>query len=364
MGRAQRRTKGAGSVYQDKNGQWWAKLAIGNGRTRRARCTDRKDAEATLKRLIKERDAGVDLRASQIPLRDWLQRWLSAKALSVAPQTMRFYTRHANYITGSIGHIKLEALEPSDVRRMISILSQTRLAPRSVAHARTVLVSALNMAVKDGAISRNVAEMVDPPRVATFASRALSGDEIDRLLQATEGERLRALFHIAVLLGLRKGELFALRWADVDLEERTLHVAESKTKAGRRTLPLTAGLVAELRQHWQYQQEERRLRSVRWKEHGLVFPSMVGTPISERGFHGIFKRILRRAGLDHSIRFHDLRHTAITDWIAEGADPKTAQALAGHSDPQMTMRVYAKSRSEKPRGAVEDVEERRKRRKA
>lgn len=260
-----------------------------------------------------------------------------------------------------IGHIKLEALEPIHVRTMLSALARSGLSPRSVYHVRSVLRNALNMAVKDDIVLRNVVERTDAPRVDAYEAHVLSEDEIIDLINVCNTERLGLLFHIAVTLGLRSSELLALRWADLDWKNRTLQIAKSKTAAGKRTLPLTDDLIVRFKAHWDNQQEERTLLGERWKEHSLIFASEVGTPMGSRNIQRIFKRILRAAGLDKSIRLHDLRHTAITDWIASGgADPKTAQALAGHSDAHMTMRVYAKVRNERLRETIEAVEQQRK----
>lgn len=358
---ARRRQKGDGSAYQDKDGQWWAKLPIGNKRYRRARCADAKDAETTLKRLRTERDEyRVDLRASQQSVQMWLQKFLTAKAESVQPSTLAFYKRHCEYMLPYIGHLKLEALETHHVRAMLIALRRAGLSPRSCAHVHTVLHTALEIAVKDHAVRENVVKNVDTPRVGEYEAHVLSMDELEKLEQACQGERLGLAIILAATLGLRRGELLGLRWADIDDESQTLRIVDSKTKAGRRMLPLTDNITERLHELWKVRQEERQLPH--WREHTLIFPSEVGTPMSPRNLLRVFKRILRKAGLSEAIRFHDLRHTAITDWIASGADPKSAQALAGHADAQTTMRIYAKARAEGMRDVIENTEKRRKKR--
>jgi len=358
MGR-RRQPRGAGSTYQDKHGQWWAKVPTRSG-PRRARCASAKDAEATRRKLVQERDAGINIRAAQQPLRAWLEHWLAAIADRIAPSTRIVYKRYCEHMAPQIGHIRLEALEPADVRDMLLALRAAGLSARSCAHARGVLRNALGMAMKDGLLLRNVAGLTDSPRCEEYQAHALTETETEAFLLACEAERLGFLFVLAVVLGMRRGELLALRWADLNWQARTLTVATSKSKAGRRTLPLTDWLIERFRACWAEQQEERQARGVDWEEHGLIFPTANGRRVNESTCYYTYKRILKRAGLSTTIRMHDLRHTAITDWIASGdADPRTAQALAGHTNPLITMRVYAKARSEKLRTVVETVERKR-----
>jgi integrase len=347
-----RRQRGEGSVYQDAQGQWWAKLPLGDGRVRRARCADRKDAESTLKQLRQQRDDHhVDLRASQQPVKLWLERWLAARQPSIAPRTFQFYQAQCEYMLPYIGQLKLEALQPTHIRQMLAQLQRGGLSATSCGHVRRVLHTALEMARRDRLVAENVAGLVEPPRAEPFEAYVLSEGEIAKLLAATRGERLEALLHVAVGLGLRPSEVRALAWQDYDREGRTLRVRVSKTAAGRRTLPLTDELCGQLDEHRARQAEEAQLPH--WRDHGLIFPSEVGTALSGRNLVRWFKRIAARAGLPPAVRLYDLRHTAATDWIAAGGDPKAVQALMGHSSPQTTLKHYAKARTERMRDTVE-----------
>lgn len=385
---ARRRARGTGSPYQDKHGQWWAKLPIGGGRTRRARCADRKDAERTLKTWLEAKDHRVDLGASQQSLKAWLEQWLEAKRASVKASTWEFYKRHCDYIIPHLGHIKLESLEAHHVRSMLAALAKAGLAPQSCEHVRGVLRNALNMALRDHLMAENVAMLVDAPRVEPFDAPLLTDEEIDALLDCVDGrrrlvprrhregkrwvtewrwaegvppERLAPLLHLVLALGFRRGEFLKLLWADWDRKAMTIRVRDAKTTSGWRTLPLSVDLNDRLIVLWAERQEERKLPH--WKEHGLIFASEVGTKIGERNISRWFDRIQEQAGLTRHIRIHDLRHAAISDWFAAGADPRAAQDLAGHASPITTQRIYAKSRAEQRRDIIERTQERRKRRK-
>lgn len=383
---ARRRSRGAGSAYQDRHGQWWAKVPIGNGRTRRARATDRKDAEQKLKALVKDRDEHrLDLSASQQSLAAWLESWLEAKRESIAHSTWLFYERHCTYITACIGHIKLEALEAHHVREMLVELRKAGLAPQSCEHVRGVLRNALNMALREHLVRENVAMLVDAPRVQQYDAPLLTEEEIAALLDCVDGKRqlvkrwdrtkretytvvvenqppnrLAPLLHLTLALGFRRGEVLKLLWADWDRPARMLRVKDAKTPSGWRFLPLSDDLNERLIALWNERQEERRLPH--WKEHGLIFASENGTAINPRNLNAWFDRVQIRAGLTRHIRPHDLRHAAISDWFAAGADPRAAQDLAGHASPLTTQRIYAKSRTEQRRDVIEEAERRRKKR--
>lgn len=380
---AGRRARGEGSAYQDKHGQWWAKVPLGNRQSRRARCTDRKDAEATRKKLIADRDEHrMDLSASQQSVKAWLEKWLEAKEGAVAPRTWEFYQRHCAYAVPHIGHIKLEALEAQHVRSMLAALGRSGLSPQSCEHVRAVLRNALNMALKDHLIRENAAELADPVRVTPFNAPILTEDETAAILDCVDGrrklvwrggrktwvrvwveygepERLGASIHLALALGFRRSELLDLRWTDWDRKQKLVTIRNSKTPSGKRTLPLTDDLNARLEALWTTRQEERRLPH--WHEHGYIFCSETGSKWSERNFNRWFDRIQADAGIEHHIRPHDLRHTAISDWFAAGADPRGAQDLAGHASPLTTQRIYAKTRAGRLREVIEETERRRKR---
>lgn len=388
---AQRREKGTGSYWQDKHGQWWAK-ATRDGRTIRARAVDRADAKAKAKALAGELTAS-DIDTARMPMRAWLSHWIDTVEASgrVKPSTIAFYRRHCEYMISHIGKTLLGRLEPRHVRAMLAALGAGGLSPRSVAHVRAVLANSLNMAIKDKAIRDNAAQLADAPQVEDYPAYALSVEEQRRLIDAVDGvrrrvrwntwggireqiaegrppHRLAAFAHLALGLGLRRGELLALAWRDIDFDAGLLVVRESKTKAGQgRILPLTAHLVAVLRAHLAMQTEEAQaaradaalagLPAPLWNSAGLVFCSDVGSPVSESNFSArTFKTWLAWAGLPGTIRVHDLRHTFATMAAGAGGDIKSVQTLMGHADPMTTLRIYAHAQADRLRPVVEAAE--------
>jgi integrase len=158
------------------------------------------------------------------------------------------------------------------------------------------------------------------------------------LLQAAKDDRLYALYVVAVTAGLRPGEMLALRWSDVDLETGTLRInralsdsefAAPKTPRSRRKIELSNTARVALRAHRKRQLEERMQKAGLWEDHGLVFPSAVGTPLSHRNVVRSFKALLKRAGLPVGTRLYDLRHTCATLLLNSNVHPKYVQELLG-----------------------------------
>ena len=179
------------------------------------------------------------------------------------PRSVDTYARHVRlYLKPALGHIRLAKLAPQDVDRMMRGLKERKLSPSTVRHARSVLRSALNHAMRQDLIGRNVAALAEPPRMPQTERPHLSVEQADALLDAAKGERLEALWILLLALGLRRAEAFGLRWKDVDFAtgeikiRKALHRAngmlilgEPKTSKGRRTLPMPSVVASALRAH-------------------------------------------------------------------------------------------------------------------
>jgi integrase len=224
------------------------------------------------------------------------------------------------------------------------------LAARTVQYTHAVLHRALKQARRWGIVGRNVAEDVDPPQVKREEIRPLNREQTRALLKAAEGNRLEALYIVAVHTGMRPGEILALRWDDVNFDFGTLQLNRAlsdgefnapKTARSRRRIKLTAGSVKALRAHRKRQLEERMQKAGLWKDHGLVFPSTVGTPLSHRNVVRSFKALLKRAGLPASTRLYDLRHTCATLLLSRNVHPKYVQELLGHASIALTLDTYS-----------------------
>jgi integrase len=266
------------------------------------------------------------------------------------------------HLQPEVGKALLEKLTPQDVQGLLNRKSREgKLSPRSVAYIRGVLRQALNQALRWGLIARNPAALVDPPRSVRREIAPLSAEQARALLQAAKGDRLEAFYAVALLLGLRRGEVLGLRWPDVNFDQRTLRVrqtiqriairltsgtgglvpAEPKTDKSRRALSLPDGVIRALRVQRARQTAERLGAGTAWPDSDLVFTSLSGKPLDPKAVHRDFKRLLAKAGLPVTTRLHDLRHSAASLLLAQGVPLRTIMELLGHSSLAMTANVYA-----------------------
>jgi integrase len=182
------------------------------------------------------------------------------------------------------------------------------------------------------------------------------------------GDRLEALYSVALALGLRQGEALGLRWHDIDLNVGVLRVqhqlqridtkltlVEPKTERSRRTLVLPASIAAGLREHEKRQLAEKLWAGSKWVENGLVFTNLVGGPLQARKVIRDFHKALDKAGL-RSIRFHDLRHSCATLLLVQGVSPRVVMDILGHSEIAMTMDTYSHVIPELQREAAAKME--------
>ncbi len=260
---------------------------------------------------------------------------------------------HARHITPSLGRVKLASLNAAHLQGLYRSKPEAGLSPRTMRYIHAVMHRALKKALRWGLVLRNVSEAVDPPKPQKEKIKPLSRDEARRLLEAARGDRLEALYVLAVHCGLRQGKLLGLRWEDIDLNAATLRVRRAlttakdgprfvtpKTAKSRRTVKLNRQAVEALKRHHDRQFEESTRLAGEWRDYGLVFATATGTPINPRNLTGrSFKPLLKQPGLP-DIRFHDLRHTCATLLLGSGVHPKLVQEPLGHATIAITLDTY------------------------
>jgi integrase len=317
----------------------------------------RKEVAAKLSKALADREVGLVFDAGTLTVGEYLDRWLSHSVRSRVRQ--KTYERYESivrvHLTPALGRIRLKALTPDHVRGLYREKLDGGLAPRTVLHIHRTLSKALKQATNDGLIPRNAAASVKPPQPRNEEMQPLSRDQVRVFLETVEGDRMEALYVLAITTGLRQGELLALKWEDVDLEgeypalqvRRSLSETRGRRsfeapKSGRgRHLRLSRRAVSCLRAHRRRQLEERMRKAGLWEDHSLVFPSEVGTPMSGRNLYRAFKIRVKRASLPQTLRFHDLRHTCATLLLKQGVNPKFVQELLGHADISLTLNTYS-----------------------
>jgi integrase len=274
------------------------------------------------------------------------------------------------HIAPEIGRISLTKLTPQHVERMMLRVKDKGVAPRTVGHCRAVLRNALNHAMRHSLVARNVAGLAEAPKVPEPEIRALTPTTARQVLAAVKGDRLEALFTVALACGLRQSEALGLRWSDVDLDAATLtvqrtiqrvngkfQVLEPKTKRSRRTISLPTPVAASLKQHKSRQMEDRLRVGRAWEGDawsGLVFTDEIGCPLSSFHVSRRFRNLLALAGLP-AMRYHDLRHGAASLMAAQGVPARVAMEVLGHAQISTTMNIYAHVAPEFQKEASERV---------
>ena len=358
------RANGEGTVYPRKNKQgkvisyrasYWVRTA--NGRTRRyASGKTKTEALTALRKATADRDGGLVFDAKNLKLGSYLDRWLQDSVKGTVKQTTyEGYERLARvHLVPTLGDIKLSLLTPAHIRALYREKIASGLAANSVQRIHALLHKALTQAVNDGLIPRNVTDAVKAPRQQRKEMKTFTPEQVHAFLDAAKGDRLRALYIVAIHTGLRQGELFGIRWEDVDFEAGTVsvHRTLSGAKGGptfttpkndkARRVRLTPQAIEALRDHRKRQLEERMRLAGLWQDHGLVFCSTVGTPLSRHNIYNrSFKPLLERAGLPRSFRFHDLRHTFATLMASSGGHAKVVQEMLGHATINITLDLYS-----------------------
>jgi integrase len=316
----------------------------------------KKDAEAELNRLLAKMPAGglKNRLDGTKTLETFLNGWLDNHARhQVTPKTLARYTDIVEReIIPALGSIRLNRLTPEAIQKAYGAFGR-RLSPQTVLHHHRLLFSALAQAERWEIISRNPAALVDPPKVKHQAPAQISEKAAKELLLALRGTLLETPTLIAIATGMRRGEILALKWADVDLAEGWLQVVRSveqvrdkvaykqtKTAKGRRRIPLPAFAVIALRSHKARQSELRMRLGSRYTDNDLVCPRDDGSLWPPDYFTSSFIWALRSRKLP-PMRFHDLRHAHASWLLKAGEHLKVVQERLGHSSIGITSDTYS-----------------------
>ncbi|MBC7248395.1 MAG: site-specific integrase [Actinobacteria bacterium] len=317
--------------FRDQHGRWRERTAGPR----------RKDAEALLARVQREIAAGTYGREGDITFAEFLDGYLRTRD-DLKESTLADYERTLRkHALGRIGKLPLREITPRTVQALLSDLEMDGVSPALRGKVLRYLKAALRHAVSLELIDRDPCRAIRAPRVKTKEQRHLAPGEVEALIQAAEAE-VKPIIALAAYAGLRQGEILALTGADIDFARehitvrRTYHYAhgfsDPKTPASRRVVPMIPTLKAILLEYYRSRGTPR--------PDDLVFSNRAGKPIDRRNLvNRGFERALEASGVPR-IRFHDLRHTYASMNIEGGVDPKTLQAIMGHSSIRVTMDIY------------------------
>lgn len=360
-----RHANGEGTVTRRKDGRYEAAFTVAtvSGKKKRIRLYARTRAEVYAKLVEAKAKAqqGIRVADKTWKLGDYLDYWLAevVRPTRRATTYARYEIAVRLYLKPELGTVTLGNLSASQVQAFINQKLASGLSVRNAQIIREVLRAALSRAMREELIVRNVASLVELPKWEGKEITPWTVEEAQRFLLAATSDPLHVAFLLAVLYGLRRGEVLGLRWCDVDLDASVLHVRQQvqriegqlqqlplKTRASRRDLPLINGLRTALLKQRQVTGDGPS---------GLVFATKTGQPIEPRNYRRSFERICAKADV-RPIRIHDMRHTAATLLKKVGASARDAQLILGHSTVTITQNIYQHDDMESRLDALGQVE--------
>ena len=362
-----KRGNGEGSIYQLSDGRWRAAVSVGFKLGKPARkvftAATRGDVQKKLAKAVRDKQLGIHPADERMKFADHLGRWLAEVVKpSVRPKTYSTYELLVRrHVAPMLGIHPIAKLTPSMVRSFLNAKLKEGFSGSTVKHLLVLVRSAITSAVKDGIVPQNVALVVKAPTRSENGQESparrkpvpFNPEQARAFLDSVKGDRLEALFTVAVSLGLRQGEILGLKWDDVDLVAAKLNVTGQlqrlggklikvapKSEKSLRPISLPAVAVSALWAHQSKQQKEREWSGSDWQDTGYVFTTSRGTPMDPRNIIRRFVAVLAAADLP-KMRFHDLRHSAATLLLAQGVSPRYISDMLGHAQVSFTMQTYA-----------------------
>src|SRR5262249_22583286 len=319
----------------------------------------KRQAQIECARLIAELQKGTAIEPSRMTVAAFLERWIEHMQGQVSPRSHERYAEIARKnLAPLLGGLTLTKVQPAHISQAYAkaLASGRRdgrggLSARTVTHMHRVLREALQQALRWQLLARNPADAVKPPKVERQQMSVLDTDATVELIGAARGTPLFMPILLGVRCGLRRGEVVALRWRNVDLERGQISVVasaeqtdqgvrEKEPKNGKgRTIVLSVTEVEELRTHRRRQAEALLALGVRLTDDHHVVTRADGQPLQPRSLTHAFVKFVRRHGFQ--IRLHDLRHSHATHMLAAGVHPKIAQERLGHSSVGITLDLYS-----------------------
>jgi integrase len=368
--RPKRKPVGSGTVYRRKDGRYeaavWVTTPKGQRRRKRVYARTHEEAHQKYVALMRQVHQGIPIATRSQRVDEYLWYWLEQVAKPGVRRTTyaRYETFIRLYLAPGLGKKRLEKLTTADVRAFLNAQRDDGESAHKMQAMHAVMRNALQNAMREDLVARNVAALVRLPQAGPREFRPWSVDEAVTFLDAARQHPLYAAFVLVLTLGLRRGEVLGIAWDQVDLDEGTVRVRqqlqrvggelrlnEVKTRRSGRVVPLPDLCLRALQRRKAEQAADRLAAGQRWQETGLVFTTRHGTPVEPRNLARTFDLLCERSGV-RRIRLHDTRHTCASLLAAAGTHPRKIMAILGHSQIGVTMNVYTHVTTEDQRAAV------------
>ena len=375
---AKKRANGEGSIHKRADGRWEGRYTAGyddkTGKRIIKNVLGKTQAECKAKlNAALESVKGIDInRADEYTVATWLRSWydIYAKPNVRVATADRYQLMVEQYTIPRIGNIKLTKLTAHDLQKLYKELMENGRIDRKSGHGSPELSSttvrslhlmlhnALDRAVKEKLILSNPTENCIIPKIEKQEMKILHPDHISAYLNAAERRNALPMFYLELVSGLRKGELVALQWSDLDEANCTISVSKQASWDTEHQLILSRPKTGNSIREVSIPQDAVELLKQEHAKHPdnpWMFPSgRTGEMYHPDSVVTLHKRILKDAGLEH-IRFHDLRHTFATLALQNGVDVKTVSSMLGHYDAGFTLRTYTHATRQMQQKAAEKM---------
>jgi integrase len=327
----------------------------------------KKEAEKVMREMLHQIDNQTFVKNDNITLKEFIEEWLNIYIEPhKSPTTTHYYkVQLQRYIYPTIGNKKLQNLKTIDIQKLYNQLkikstaSDNPLSGKTIKNVHMNLSAALDKAVEQEIIPKNPAKNVELPKTTKYKADVYNKDEIKKLFELVQGTDLELTMHILIFLGLRRGELIALRWKHIDFEKKTANIVDNivsvkkdifvkdpKSESGKREIKIPDSLLMKMKEaHEEYQSRKNADNDLE----DYVITQGNGQPYRPHSISDKIKRFLTNNPEIKRIRLHDLRHTSATLMLQAGIPAKVAQKRLGHADIGTTLDIYTH--------VLEDVEQ-------
>lgn len=384
-----KRSHNQGSIRKRSDGVWEARFSLGVDITgkqiqRSLYGASRTEVAVKLAQELEKVNSGKYIDESDITVKSYLEEWLSKKRNKIKPTTYDSYQQHINlHAIPLLGSKQLKSLKPNHIQEFYDMKFEAGrkdkkggLSSASIVKIHSILHNAFDDAVKNRYIANNPTDNVTLPRSAEKERRVFTIDEQKAFIEALEGERLRLALLLDISTGMRLGELLALTWDDVNLNQKYLIVRrtlarvknrytkdekyklvpqEPKTEKAKRLIPIPDSLIPELIKHKRNQEKEKSDAGDLYEDKNIIFSTDTGRYIHPRNFMRSFYRIVEKASLAKA-NVHSLRHTFATRMLELGENAKVVQELLGHKNITQTLNTYTHVLEDTKKAAMSKID--------
>ena len=353
-----RRANGEGTIRERYDGRWEARYTH-DSKIKSIYAKTQSEARKKLNQILNDIENNLHTEDTKISVSAWIDNWLySYKKIEIKQKTFENYeTLIKTHIRFAFTNITLKNLKTQHIQKFINEKMASGKSTRTVKYLYVLINGALEQALKNNLIVRNVAKAVTLPKQVTKERRVLSPTEQERMIKLLDKERMGTAILLALNTGLRRGELLALRWSDYDKKAGCIIVKQNlsrlkgedgkshltfttpKTKSSIRTIPLLPKMIAKLNEHYKIQSEYRLKVGRSWIDNDLIFPTDTGEPCDPRNLQRVLKRLSVKLDIPN-VNPHSLRHSFATRALERGLSLKAIQKILGHNDISVTGNIY------------------------